>query len=374
MRTSAPSPAMTTTPVLAGVALHEIAEARAEVAVAHIGSQRTVQRAALCAVEHTRAVIAGLPARARRTAASPRAHPAPAAPAAPAPSRVRRDSHGRRRPCSTSPGTACMPHAPPCRRTHPAQAAAATPTLGVLHRAHGTQRCNQMPAQPPHPLGRCRHQSPLVQRHHHRLVATCPPSPASTLKYCMAMGGSAPRSRVASCLATGKDNAVPIPIILDCDPGTDDAFALLLALASPEIELLAVTVAGGNVGLDRTLPNALALTALARLECPGLRRGRPAAAGQLRQRATRARHRWPRRHRTAARRRAGCRPCRRRHPQHPARRHAAGDAGRHRAGHQSCPGTDDRAGAGRERRTDRADDRRLGRGQCDACRGIQRIQ
>jgi inosine-uridine nucleoside N-ribohydrolase len=54
-----------------------------------------------------------------------------------------------------------------------------------------------------------------------------------------------------------------IPVILDCDPGTDDVFALFLALASPEIELLAVTVAGGNVGLDRTLPNALALMALA---------------------------------------------------------------------------------------------------------------
>ena len=36
-----------------------------------------------------------------------------------------------------------------------------------------------------------------------------------------------------------------IPVILDCDPGTDDVFALLLALASPEIDLLAVTVAGG---------------------------------------------------------------------------------------------------------------------------------
>lgn len=54
-----------------------------------------------------------------------------------------------------------------------------------------------------------------------------------------------------------------IPVILDCDPGTDDAFALLLALAAPEIELLAVTVAGGNVGLDRTLANALALVGLA---------------------------------------------------------------------------------------------------------------
>ena len=61
---------------------------------------------------------------------------------------------------------------------------------------------------------------------------------------------------------------MPIPIILDCDPGTDDAFALLLALASPEIELLAVTVAGGNVGLDRTLPNALALVALAGANVP----------------------------------------------------------------------------------------------------------
>jgi inosine-uridine nucleoside N-ribohydrolase len=54
-----------------------------------------------------------------------------------------------------------------------------------------------------------------------------------------------------------------IPIILDCDPGTDDAIAILLALASPELNVLAITVAGGNVGLHHTLPNALALTALA---------------------------------------------------------------------------------------------------------------
>ncbi len=59
-----------------------------------------------------------------------------------------------------------------------------------------------------------------------------------------------------------------IPIILDCDPGTDDAFALLLALASPELEVLAVTVAGGNVGLECTLPNALALVALAEARVP----------------------------------------------------------------------------------------------------------
>ncbi|HME27229.1 MAG TPA: nucleoside hydrolase [Acetobacteraceae bacterium] len=59
-----------------------------------------------------------------------------------------------------------------------------------------------------------------------------------------------------------------IPIILDCDPGTDDAFALMLAMASPEIDLLAVTVAGGNVGLELTLPNALALVSLAGAAAP----------------------------------------------------------------------------------------------------------
>jgi purine nucleosidase len=54
-----------------------------------------------------------------------------------------------------------------------------------------------------------------------------------------------------------------IPVILDCDPGTDDAIAILLALASPELDVLAITVAGGNVGLDLTLRNALALRTLA---------------------------------------------------------------------------------------------------------------
>lgn len=50
--------------------------------------------------------------------------------------------------------------------------------------------------------------------------------------------------------------------ILDCDPGTDDALAILLALASPELDVRLVTVAGGNVGLEATLPNARALVGL----------------------------------------------------------------------------------------------------------------
>jgi inosine-uridine nucleoside N-ribohydrolase len=48
-----------------------------------------------------------------------------------------------------------------------------------------------------------------------------------------------------------------IPIILDCDPGHDDAIALLLALASPEVELLGVTTTYGNQTLAKTTANAL---------------------------------------------------------------------------------------------------------------------
>ena len=49
----------------------------------------------------------------------------------------------------------------------------------------------------------------------------------------------------------------PTPIVLDCDPGHDDAIALLLALASPEVEVLGVTTTYGNQTLDKTTANAL---------------------------------------------------------------------------------------------------------------------
>lgn len=57
-------------------------------------------------------------------------------------------------------------------------------------------------------------------------------------------------------------------VVIDTDPGTDDAIALFLALASPEFDVALVTVAGGNVGLARTLRNARALVALAGAEVP----------------------------------------------------------------------------------------------------------
>lgn len=52
-------------------------------------------------------------------------------------------------------------------------------------------------------------------------------------------------------------------MILDCDPGHDDAIALLLALASPEVELLGVTTTYGNQTLEKTTQNALRVLALA---------------------------------------------------------------------------------------------------------------
>lgn len=48
-------------------------------------------------------------------------------------------------------------------------------------------------------------------------------------------------------------------ILLDCDPGLDDALALLLAHGDPNIELVGVTTVGGNVGIGLTTANALAL-------------------------------------------------------------------------------------------------------------------
>jgi len=58
------------------------------------------------------------------------------------------------------------------------------------------------------------------------------------------------------------------PTIIDCDPGTDDAIALWLALASPELHVRLVTVVGGNVGLERTLANARAIVGLTGRDVP----------------------------------------------------------------------------------------------------------
>ncbi|GAA1707021.1 nucleoside hydrolase [Propioniferax innocua] len=57
-------------------------------------------------------------------------------------------------------------------------------------------------------------------------------------------------------------------IILDCDPGHDDAVAILLAAGNPEIDLLGITTVGGNQTLDKVTYNARQVMTIAGVDCP----------------------------------------------------------------------------------------------------------
>lgn len=54
-----------------------------------------------------------------------------------------------------------------------------------------------------------------------------------------------------------------LPVILDCDPGHDDALAIALAVSDPRLHVLGVTTVAGNAGLERTTRNAGRILALA---------------------------------------------------------------------------------------------------------------
>jgi len=61
---------------------------------------------------------------------------------------------------------------------------------------------------------------------------------------------------------------MPQKIILDCDPGHDDAIAILLAHGSPAIDLLAITTVAGNQTLEKVTRNALAVAEIAGIHVP----------------------------------------------------------------------------------------------------------
>lgn len=61
---------------------------------------------------------------------------------------------------------------------------------------------------------------------------------------------------------------MPRPIIIDTDPGIDDALAIMLAAASPEVEIIGIVAVTGNVGIEHTAPNAAALADMLGLDCP----------------------------------------------------------------------------------------------------------
>jgi purine nucleosidase len=58
-------------------------------------------------------------------------------------------------------------------------------------------------------------------------------------------------------IASAPDQATPRKILLDCDPGIDDALAIAFACGHPGLELLGLTTVGGNVDLATTTANAL---------------------------------------------------------------------------------------------------------------------
>lgn len=83
-------------------------------------------------------------------------------------------------------------------------------------------------------------------------------------------------------LTSGVAGAQPKPVLLDVDPGTDDALAILLALSSPELKVEAITVVAGNVDVDTGLRNALQLLELmGRSDIPVARGAEAPMVGQL---------------------------------------------------------------------------------------------
>ena len=88
--------------------------------------------------------------------------------------------------------------------------------------------------------------------------------------------GGGPAAASASATPRTSGAAGARRVIIDTDPGVDDALAIFLALKSPELKIEAITPVAGNVPLDLTLPNALRL-----LEIAG-RADIPVAAGASR--------------------------------------------------------------------------------------------
>jgi purine nucleosidase/pyrimidine-specific ribonucleoside hydrolase len=76
---------------------------------------------------------------------------------------------------------------------------------------------------------------------------------------------------------------VPVPTLLDCDPGHDDMVAILVAAAHPSIDLLAITTVAGNGTLEQTTHNARAVCSMAGIREVPVAAGAPGPlVGQLR--------------------------------------------------------------------------------------------
>jgi hypothetical protein len=93
---------------------------------------------------------------------------------------------------------------------------------------------------------------------------------------------------------------MPQKIIVDADPGQDDALAILLAFGSPELEVLGITAVAGNVPLKLTQLNARKICELAEPQrCQGFRRRRSGPGAAIGYRGRGARQDRPKRSRFA---------------------------------------------------------------------------
>ena len=83
----------------------------------------------------------------------------------------------------------------------------------------------------------------------------------------LAAGGLIGRASAATeplgGMGHGPGANAPSRVIIDTDPGVDDALALLLAMRSPELKIEGITPVAGNVPLELTLPNALRMVEVA---------------------------------------------------------------------------------------------------------------
>src|SRR5947209_4795748 len=83
------------------------------------------------------------------------------------------------------------------------------------------------------------------------------------------LGASHLLSKMTVPFARAQDEAgtpatsTPSRVIIDTDPGVDDALALLFAMRSPELKIEGITPVAGNVPLELTLPNALRMVEIA---------------------------------------------------------------------------------------------------------------
>ena len=133
---------------------------------------------------------------------------------------------------------------------------------------------------------------------------------------------------------------VTLPLVIDTDPGIDDALALILAARAPAARLRAVSVSYGNTTLDRATRNARLVLARDQCAVPGLPGRRPPARPAARHRQGNPRSGRTRRPRHSA--------ARARHPDR--HEHSRRASGPRRARHARHAGPPDQPGAGAPRR------------------------